>query len=95
MELISTEPHIHDDHTRINIHIKPYNDTPQIPVYNGTMIPFGNNSVLYLGGMTVSGQASDKIYQFIGDEMSWKMLEKVTLQLAHPQVCKLTVPLCE
>ena len=71
----------------------------QLPVYNGAMIPYGKNSVLYLGGITVIGRNdgpySDKIFQFIGNEMRWKMLEKVTLQLAHPQAHKLTVPLCE
>ena len=99
--MFSTEPYDepYDDHTRLNIHRKSYNEKAQLPVYNGAMIPYGKNSVLYLGGITVIGRNdgpySDKIFQFIGNEMRWKMLEKVTLQLAHPQVCKLTVPLCE
>ena len=83
MELFSTEPHLHDDHTQLNIHVQPYSKESQIPVHSGAMVPYGKNSVLYLGGITTSNLYSDNIFQFIGDEKRWKMLEKVTLQIGH------------
>ena len=85
MELFSTEPHLHDDHTKLNLHLlaEPYSKTTQLPVHSGAMVPYGENSVLYLGGITTSKQYSDKIYKFILDEMRWETLAKVkSLNLA-------------
>ena len=82
VEFFSTEPHPCDDHTQINIHslfgFSASNKKTQIPVHSGAMVPYGKNSVLYLGGITTSKEYSDKIYQFIGDEMCWKIHAKVT-----------------
>ena len=83
MELFSTDPHLYDDHTRLNIHRKQYSKKAQLPVHSGAMVPYGKSSVLYLGGITTSKHYSDKMYQFIADEMGWKMLSKVILQIKN------------
>ena len=46
----------------------PYNEDMQIPYVGGAMVPYGENSLLYVGG-----RGSDKIYQFDGKEMRAKV----------------------
>ena len=47
----------------------------QIPYVGGAMVPYGENSLLYVGGKhtTDNHGSSDKIYQFDGKEMRAKV----------------------
>ena len=52
-----------------------YNEDMQIPFVRGAMVPYGENSLLYVGGKhtTDINRGSDEIYQFEGKEMRAKV----------------------
>ena len=49
-----------------------YNKDMQIPYVGGAMVPYGDDSLLYVGG-----RGSDRIYQFLGKEMRAKVFKQV------------------
>ena len=59
----------------------PYNRDMQIPIVGGAMVPYGEDSLLYVGGRHKddSSQGLDEIYQFDGKEMRAKVFRHAAL----------------
>ena len=48
------------------------------------MVALGKNTAIYVGGVDVdSDEYSDKIYQFVADEMRWKKTAKGSFPWRH------------
>ena len=62
----------------------PYNRDMQIPIVGGAMVPYGEDSLLYVGGRHIKARPSpgtgrEQIYQFDGKEMRAKVFRHAAL----------------